>query len=237
MSGDDTNRAGAVTGRATVVEPVGEPVNRLDGRLKVTGKARYAVEFHLPNMAYAVLLQSTIPKGRILEVDTSAAEKCPGVIKVMTYKNAPLVDEAASPMQPLTPLLQDNRVYYNRQNIGVLIADSFEAARDAAALVTFKYAEEKFDVAMRDEPSKLIVPEPQFGRKPDNKRGDIEQGLSQAKVKLVETYTTPTENHNPMETHATTCVWNGDSLTVYDSSQSIFAVRQKMAKVFGIPGK
>jgi xanthine dehydrogenase YagR molybdenum-binding subunit len=235
VSGDDTNKTGIVTGRAAVVEPVGEPVNRLDGRLKVTGTARYAVEFHLPNMAYGVLLQSTISRGRIVEVDTSAAEKCPGVIKVLTYKNAPPVDEAVSPMQPVTPLLQDNKIHYNRQNIGVVLADSFEAARDAAALVKFKYAEEKFDVTMSDETSKLIVPAPQFGRKPDNKRGDIEKGLSQAKVKLVETYTTPTENHNPMETHATTCVWNGDNLTVYDSSQSIFAVRQKMVKVFGIP--
>jgi xanthine dehydrogenase YagR molybdenum-binding subunit len=234
MSDNDTNKTGIVTGRAAVVEPVGEPLNRLDGRLKVTGTARYAVEFHLPNIAYGVLLQSSIARGHIVDVDTSAAEKCPGVIKVLTYKNAPRVDEGVSPMQPLTPLLQDNKVYYNRQNIGVLLANTYEAARDAASLVKFKYAEEKCDVVMTDDPSKLIVPKAQFGREPDNKRGDVDQGLSQAKVKLSETYRTPTENHNPMETHSTTCVWKGDSLIVYDSSQSIFAVRQKMAKVFGI---
>jgi xanthine dehydrogenase YagR molybdenum-binding subunit len=237
MSDNDTNSTGIVRGRAAVVEPVGEPLNRLDGRLKVTGGARYAVEFHLPNIAYGVLLQSTISKGRIIDVDTSAAEKAPGVIKVLTYKNAPKVNEGVSPMQPLTPLLQDDKIYYNRQNIGVVLANTYEAARDASSLVKFKYAEEKFNVAMSDDPSRLIVPQPQFGRQPNKKRGDIEQGLSQAKVKLSETYTTPIENHNPMETHSTTCAWKGDSLTVYDSSQSIFAVRQKMAKVFGIPAE
>lgn len=222
-------------GAPSGVSVLGQPVNRVDGRLKVTGRAKYSAEFQLPNMTYAVLLQSTITKGRILEVDISAAEKEPGVIKIITYKNAPKLNETKSGWENGMSLLQDDKVLYNRQNIGVIVAETFEAARDAAPLVVFKYAPEKFDVVMRNEPELLVTPAPQFGRLPDNKRGDIDQGLAQAAVKISETYTTPTENHNPMEPHATTANWNGDRLVVYDSSQGIFGERQKLATIFGMP--
>jgi xanthine dehydrogenase YagR molybdenum-binding subunit len=218
--------------RATVL---GQPVNRIDGHLKVTGKAKYSAEFLLPNLSYGVLLQSTIAKGRILDVDTSLAEGQPGVIKVITYKNAPKLNEVRSGWENALSLLQDTKIHYNRQNIGVVVAETFEAARDAAPLVVFNYATEKFDVVMRNEPAQLITPEPQFGRQPDNMRGDIEQGLALAAVQLTETYTTPTENHNPMETHSTTATWDGDKLMVYDSSQGMFGERQKLATIFGVP--
>ncbi len=214
---------------------LGQPVNRLDGRLKVTGHAKYAAEFQLPNMAYAVLLQSTITKGRIIEVDASLASQQPGVIKVITFKNAPKVDESTSGMENKMSLLQDGVILFNRQNIGVVVADSYEAARDAAPLVKFKYSEDAFDVIMRDEPARLIKPAAQFGREPDNVRGNIEQGLAQASTQVSQTYTTPAENHNPMETHSSTASWKDDRLIVYDSSQGIFNARQKLAKVFGIP--
>ena len=235
MTEDKHSNTAVKSGTNPGESPLGKPLNRLDGKLKVTGRAQYAAEFQLPNIAYGVLLQSTITKGRILDVDTTLAEKRPGVIKVITFKNAPKVDESKSGMENKIPLLQDGTIYFNRQNIGVIVADTYEAARDAAPLVKFKYAEEPFDVVVRNDPAMLVKPAAQFGREPDNKRGDVEQGLAQAETKVSETYTTPTENHNPMETHATTASWKEDRLTVYEASQGIFGARLRLSKIFGLP--
>jgi xanthine dehydrogenase YagR molybdenum-binding subunit len=215
---------------------VGQPLNRLDGREKVTGSAKYAAEWEFDNLAHGVLLQSTIAKGKILDVDTSAAEKEPGVIKIITFKNAPKVNESKDlPHENSLGLLQSNQIFYNRQNIGVIVAETFEAARDAASLVKFTYSQEPHEVVFADQLNNTITPEPQFGRQPDYKRGDFDAALKAAEITQSEIYTTPTENHNPMETHATTVLWANNSMTVWDASQGIFGVRQRLAKIFGLP--
>jgi xanthine dehydrogenase YagR molybdenum-binding subunit len=214
---------------------VGKGINRLDGRLKVTGKAQYSAEFPLKDVACAVLLQSTISKGTINGIDTSDAERQPGVIKIITYKNAPKVETSKKmAMENILDLLQDNVIHYNRQNIGVVVGETFEAARDAAALVKVSYASEAPVLDFHDNLGKS-TPAPPGHNKNDSKRGDFDAGFGAAAVKIEQTYSTPMENHNPMEPHATTAVWNGDKLTVYDSTQSVFGCQGKLAHIFGVP--
>src|SRR5438270_609373 len=125
---------------------VGQPLDRVDGRLKVTGAARYAAEIPLANLAHAVLVQSTIGKGRIIEIDTKAAERAPGVIAVLTHRNAPRpASNKASPNQPgeAFPLLQDDKVHYNGQHIGLVVAETFEQAPYASTLLRVRYEEER----------------------------------------------------------------------------------------------
>ena len=129
---------------------IGKPLDRVDGRLKVTGQARYAAEHHLPNSVYGVLVGSTIAKGRITEIDTAAAEKAPGVIAVLTHRNAPELPEwkevpgtpnpaVGKPLQPL----HDDRVHHTGQPVALVVADAFERATLAAALVRVTYDEER----------------------------------------------------------------------------------------------
>ena len=214
---------------------VGTSVNRVDGRLKVTGGAKYAAEFAVPNVAYAVMVTSTIAKGRVREMDTTAAERAPGVLGVLTPQNAPRLPGGPQQMRVPT-LIQNDEVHYNGQPIGVVIADTFEHAMAAVGLVRVAYAEEKPDLDIATAPHappESIRPVGSGGR--HSVHGDIATGLADAEVKVEHTYTTPFENHNPMEPHNTLAAWDGDRLTLYDSTQGIFNVRSGVARMFGIP--
>lgn len=220
---------------------VGQPLNRVDGRLKVTGGARYAVEFPLENMAHAVLVTSTIANGRIKSFDTSAAERATGVLAVMTHENAPkLKPVATNPAEGdaagrRVPL-QSPVVYYHGQYIAMVVADTLEQARRAAELVRVTYDEQPPAADMDKERANARVPKQRVAGKPaDVTRGNVEARLAAAAVRVDETYRTPTEHHNPMEPHATTAVWEGDKLTIYDATQYTYGVRHAMATTFGIP--
>jgi len=220
-------------------EAIGKPMNRVDGRLKVTGAARYSAEFPMENLVHAVLIGSSISRGTIKKIDTSVAEKSPGVIAILTHLNAPKLKEmpdsskGGAAAETRIPLV-DGNIYYNGQYIGVVVADTFEHATHAASLVDVAYEEQPFVTQMERE--KAVMPKGAVGYRPaDIARGNLEQGLAEAEVRVEETYTTPTENHNPMETHATTAVWEGDKLTVYDSTQYTFGERRTLAIGFGIP--
>jgi xanthine dehydrogenase YagR molybdenum-binding subunit len=218
-----------------VAPSIGAPVNRVDGRLKVTGGAKYAAEFAVPNVAYAVIVTSSIAKGRVRQMDTSAAERAPGVLAVLTPQNAPRLPGPPQQMRVPT-LMQTDEVHYNGQPIGVVIADTFEHATAAVGLVRVTYAEEKPDLDMATAPhapAEATRPVGSGGR--HTAHGDIAKGLTDADVKVEHTYTTPFENHNPMEPHNTLAVWDGDRLTLYDSTQGIFNVRSGVARMFGIP--
>jgi xanthine dehydrogenase YagR molybdenum-binding subunit len=223
-----------------VVAIIGAALNRVDGHAKVTGTARYAAEaVKFPNQAEAVLVQSTIGAGRIVEIDTVAAEHAPGVIFVMTHKNAPsLASNEASALQPgeAYPLLQDDRVIFNGQHIAVVVAESFEQATHAAALVRVRYAEEKATVRLEDALDRLEVPKNFRGgeRPPDSKRGDPEAAFAVAPVTIDQTYTTPVEHHNPMEPHAAIAAWEGDRLMLYHSTQGVMGSRQRVATLLGL---
>ncbi|MEH2450850.1 xanthine dehydrogenase family protein molybdopterin-binding subunit [Nostoc sp.] len=214
---------------------VGKPLNRVDGYLKVTGGARYAAEFPVAKMTYGVTIQSTIAKGKIAQIDTKAAEQVPGVLAVITHLNAPKASGEKGGGRKLQ-VLQDNVVLYSGQHIGVVVADTFERAMYAASLVQVRYDEEKPTINMRDNLAKAYLPKGKIPKEepPDSAHGNVNQGLAAAAVRVEQTYTTPIENHNPMEPHATTAVWQGDQLLLYDATQGIFSAQQKVAGVLGI---
>ena len=225
---------------------VGQPIDRRDGRLKVTGRARYAAEFDIDNLAHAVLVQSTIASGEIIGFDLADAQAVPGVLTIMTPDNAPRLPQAGSGQSetagPLVakPLLQDRLVYYNGQHIALAVADTLERAQQAAALVRVQYREAEAQIRMQDALGSAYPPKNfrNGARPPDSRRGDPEAALASAPVKIDATYTTPVEHHNPMEPHATIALWEGDGdnkrLTVYSATQGISNTRDALAKLFGL---
>ena len=224
------------------VPSIGAPLRRVDGHLKVTGGARYSAEMPIANVAHAVMVTSTIAKGRIVRMDTTAAEKAPGVIAVFTPANAPKLQNGPKlaselPASRVLTLMQDDLVHYNGQPIGLVVADTLEHAQAGASLVRTTYQAQKPELDMAVAP-----PAPTTGKgKPPGKepvattRGDLAAGLAQAEVRVEHTYTTPFETHNPMELHSTIAAWEGDHLTLYDASQGIFNERKFAAVTLGIP--
>lgn len=216
---------------------IGQPLDRVDGRLKVTGSAKYASEFPTDRVAHAVIITSTIAKGRVTAIDTSKALATHGVLAVITPQNAPRlpVPQSTGPIPRVPTLLQDDRVHYNGQPIGVVIAETFEQAMHAASLVVPQYAVETPVLDMDNAPR--VSPESvhPLGSERRYARGDVDRGLESSAVREDHTYTTPLENHNPMEVHNTLASWDGDRLSVYDSTQGIFSVRSTLARTFGIP--
>jgi len=218
---------------------VGKPISRVDGKYKVTGQAKYAGDFQLKDLVYAVLLQSTITKGNISAIDTVSAGKVPGVLSIITHLDGAQLDSSKTSAFDYDLPIMSSIVKHDRQNIGVVVAESLEAAREAASLVVFKYKTEQpvidFWEAKSADNGHKPADMPERGMVSDTTRGDFAGAYNSASVKLDLTYTTPKESHNPMEPHATTALWNGGKLTVYDSTQGVFAVQQKLAKVFNIP--
>jgi xanthine dehydrogenase YagR molybdenum-binding subunit len=213
---------------------IGAPMNRVDGRLKVTGGATYAAEYPVKDVAHAVIVTSTIAKGRVRAIDTAAALRAPGVLAVLTPANAPRLT-GTFPAMRVPTLLQDDRVHYNGQPIGVVIADTLEHAMEGMRLVRATYDAERPALDMAKEPKAPGETVHPVGNAPKaTEKGDVVAGLARAAVKVEQTYTTPLENHNPMETHTTLAAWEGDRLTLYDSTQGIFSVRSGVARAFGL---
>jgi xanthine dehydrogenase YagR molybdenum-binding subunit len=217
---------------------IGQPLIRVDGRAKVTGAAKFAAEFELPNLAHAVLVTSTIANGTITRMDTAAADKAPGVVAILTPGNAPQLPKKGEagvnpPAGRVLQLLQTPEVHYNNQPIAVVVAESLNEAFLAASLIKVKYQEQPpkldFEAGFDDaHPGKNKVP-------PMLTAGNVPAGFESAEVRIDQVYTTPMENHNPMEPHATTAAWDGEMLTLHDSTQYIFGVKQTVAKTLGIP--
>jgi xanthine dehydrogenase YagR molybdenum-binding subunit len=226
-------------------ELIGKPIDRVDGRLKVTGQAKYAAEFQAHGLVHAVTAQSTISNGTIRNIDTRAAETAPGVLRVMTYRNAPRLHPigdkpggGASSVKlgekNLLPL-QDDKIWYNGQHIAVVIADTLERAEYAAGLIKVEYDEQPAIYEIEQAIADAYLPKQSFGRNIQFSRGNAAQTLQEAPVKVEQTYTTPVYHHNPMEPHATIAVWEGEHLTIYDSTQSVMGSRDAVAFVLGLP--
>ena len=219
---------------------VGKGIDRVDARLKVTGKAPFAAEIAVANAAHGVIVGSTNARGKIVSIDTRAAEHAPGVLAVVTHTNAPKLPGATkktTPQDKVLQVLQDDQVLYDDQPIALVVADTLERARWAASLVTAKYEPAAgFTVDMAAESPRAYAPEKGGPHgSTDSHRGDVDAAIVNAAVRVEQTYTTPVENHNPMEPHSTIAVWQGpDHLTLYDSTQGIFGARKKLATVFGI---
>lgn len=223
---------------------IGQPVSRVDGRQKVTGGATYAAEFNVPNQAHAAIVRSTVANGRIASIDSTAAERAPGVISVVTHKNAPRLAyrEHKGAVDPEVGerlhVLQDERVSHQGQPIALVIADTLEQANHAATLVRVTYAPETgtTDVT-RVAP---VLPTQQktdqgSTQPPETRRGDPDGALAAAEVRVDQTYVIPRENHNPIEMHATIAAWEGDRLSLWDKTQWVHNVADEIAAVFGIP--
>ncbi|SDB50537.1 xanthine dehydrogenase YagR molybdenum-binding subunit [Flavobacteriaceae bacterium MAR_2010_188] len=215
---------------------VGEAINRVEGILKVTGRAKYTSEFAVENKAYAQAINSTIVKGRIKSVDTSEALEQEGVLEVITFKNAPKVKDYEEEMNSIgtttiAPTLQSDEVHYYGEYVGLVVAETFEQAQYAARLVKFEYEEGEGDFIFENNREKAYKPNEQA----DYSRGDIEKGLSEADVSLDETYNTPIEHHHPMELHAVIGSYINDMVMVYSSQQMIQNCVTSIAKTFQIP--
>ena len=214
-------------------------MDRVDGPLKVTGGARYSAEIPMANIAHAVIVGSTVAKGRIVQLSTADAERMPGVLAIISHRNAmtlpPLKPEP--PASRVLTLLQDDAVRYNGQPIAVVVADTLEHATDAAHAVRATYASEPPTIDMAAARDHRYAPQPSMGRSPDWSKGDAVAGLASADVRIDTTYTTPMETHNPMEPHATIAAWDGDQLTVYDATQYVVGDRDTVAKALGIPSE
>lgn len=220
---------------------IGKPVSRLDGPLKVAGQARFAAEFPMDGMVYAAVFYSTIAKGRIVEIDAEAARAAPGVVLVMTHENAPklkptpifLTDPKAAGGDGL-PVLQDDRVHWNGQPIGVVLARTQEEADHAQSLIRVRYQAEEAATDF-DQVKQAGARQAQFMGQPlHNEIGKAEQAFADAEVKVEATYVTPRHNHNPIELHAVTLAWDGDSLRAHDAQQVVAHAAWTLAKVFDL---
>jgi xanthine dehydrogenase YagR molybdenum-binding subunit len=220
---------------------IGPGIDRLDGRLKVTGGAKYSAEWPVEGLTYGVIVQSAIAHGEISAIDTGAASKQPGVLAILTADNAPRLPQHGRagvnpPAGRVLSLLQDREVRYNGEPVALVVADTFEQATCAASLVHVSYRESEAALDMQQE---LPHAEPVIGKilgqfEPASHRGDVDEALRRADVTVDATYTTPVETHNAMETHSTIASWNGGDLTLYDATQYVFGVKRFVAKTLGI---
>lgn len=219
---------------------VGTQVARLDGPLKVRGGARFSAEFPLDNMVYAALAYSSIAKGRIATLDTAAAETAPGVVLVMTYRNAPRMQPPPAFMTAAKaaggddrPVMQDDSIGWNGEPIALVLAETQEQADHAQSLIAVTYqtdvATTVFEDAKPDRKPASFQGEPML-----LEIGDAEAALSAAPHRIDVVYRTPRHNHNPIELHAATVAWDGDDLIVHDASQAVAHVAWTLAQVFGL---
>ncbi len=211
---------------------------RYDGRAKVTGKAKYAVEFKPPAPpAYAYIVQSTIPSGSIENIDQAAAEKADGVLAVITPFNAPKLPQP-SPQPPARrhiTVLQEKEIFYNGQPIALVVANSQPQAIAAARLLKITYKTTPAQMHFEKRLSEARPPQ-SAGREPGAQlRGDLAAAAAKSAVKVDQTYTTPYLHHNPTEPHGTLAWWDGEQLTVHDSTQYITGDKMTIARTLGIP--
>ncbi|RSM67957.1 xanthine dehydrogenase family protein molybdopterin-binding subunit [Kibdelosporangium aridum] len=220
---------------------IGASVSRVDGPLKVRGKATFAAEFALDGMVYAALVFSTIPKGRIAMLDTSAAEAAPGVVLVMTHLNAPRMrpmplfgtSEKAAGVDSL-PIMQDDRVHWNGQAIAVVLAETREQADHAGSLIRVTYEAEPATTSFERAKANGTDTAWLFGHELHIEIGDAEAVLAAAPMSVDAIYRTPYQNHNAIEPHATTVVWHGDELVMHDASQLVVHQAWSLAHIFGL---
>lgn len=213
---------------------VGRPHVRAEGIEKVTGRARYAYDMHLPGQLYAAALRSPYPHARIRRIDTAQAEQMTGVHAVLSSANAPAItwyeEESA---------LFAKTVRFVGDEVAVVAAESEEIAHDALRLIEVEYEPLKFvlelDAALQPGAPAIHEGGNQTADPKVYERGDIEQGFQAADVIIEQIYTTQTQVHNSLEPHGCTAFWQGDQLTLWESTQGIFEVREQVAHKLGLP--
>ncbi|MDQ0347314.1 aldehyde oxidoreductase molybdenum-binding subunit PaoC [Ancylobacter vacuolatus] len=225
----------ATTNPIDRLKVIGQPLDRIDGPLKTTGKAPYAYERHdiVADPAYGHVIGATIAKGRITAMDLSAAERAPGVLAVVTARNAGVLKKGN---YNTAHLLGGPDIQHYHQAVALVVAESFEQARAAAHLVRIDYKAEPGRFDLHAAKGSATAPEPSDLTGPiDTHVGDFPRAFAQAAVRLDETYTTPDQSHAMMEPHATLASWEGDSLTVWTSNQMVAWSTGELATTLGIP--
>src|SRR5262245_16325628 len=232
---------------------IGRPISRVDGRAKVTGAAKYAAEYNVPNLAYGCVVSSAIAKGRIKNIDAGDALRLEGVLQVFTHENSPRLaqsdqsytDELAPPGSPFRPL-HDDSIKFNAQPVALVVAETFELARFAASLVRVEYEIEEHATDLKEKRQEAYIPKPRPVLPPlPEPRGDAETAFANSATRIEAEYDSPFEHHNPMEPFATTAVWedavredavrkDGGKITVYDKTQGAQNIHGYVCNVFGL---
>jgi xanthine dehydrogenase YagR molybdenum-binding subunit len=229
---------------------VGKGRPRIEGPLKVTGRALYSSDYHFPGTLFAVPVCSTIASGSLESLDTAAAQKLPGVkaifhrgnigrlfrVKVNFGEDMSKVDERRMPFE-------DDTIRYYGQYVALAVAETFEQAVAAAEAVRAKYRADKHDVSGEFDLTKLdgLTKETAKGSedptvpKVESERGEPDKSFESSPIQLDATYAVPVETHNPIELHATLAVWDGANVTLYDTTQAVVNARNVMAQVLGVP--
>jgi xanthine dehydrogenase YagR molybdenum-binding subunit len=227
-----------------ITSPIGRDTPRVDGPSKVTGKAQYTSDFHFPGMLYAVPVEATIANGRVVKLDTAAAEKMPGVRAILYRENIGKISSSVLEQgmegicEERRPPFADDVIRYYGQYVALAVADTFETAKAAADAVRVTYDKEKPNVETEleadDDPEVIVAT---FGphERLQSERGDADAAFASAPIKIDQIYVTPAETHNPIELHATTAIWEGSTLTLYDSSQGVVNFRSVLAQMFDLP--
>ncbi len=211
---------------------LGQPLARIEGRDKVTGAARYAFEVDAPGAVYAWPVQSHIARGTVTSYDVESVLALPGVLAVLTADDAPRLAEVEDPE---LLVLQSREVSYRGQVVALVVAETQEAAREAAGELRVGYAAQPHDVLLHPGHGDFYAPdEVNAGYQTDAAQGDVPAALRAAAVVIDRTYATPAEFNNPMEPHATTAAWDGDRLLVHDSTQGSSGVAADLAMLFGV---
>jgi xanthine dehydrogenase YagR molybdenum-binding subunit len=219
---------------------VGQPISRVDGRLKVAGGARYTADIPLAGAAHASIVYSTIANGRTVAIDTAAAEKAPGVLVVLTHENMPRMNPV--PWSHLRPQgqtylpLQDDRIHYAGQPMALVVAATLDQATYAGTLIKASHETHSptvFDLRTAREDA---IEPPQRMWPLSSSVGNADKAIADAAVTIKQIYTMPDRHHNPMEPHATLAVWDdAGTLTLYDSTQMVVGTRKLASLVLGIP--
>ena len=222
---------------------IGVPTSRVDGRVKVTGTARYAAEYNLPSLAHGFVITSAVARGRIRQIDARDALAVDGVLDVITHENRPKVassdakyhDDVAPPGSPYRPLY-DDKVRWSGQPVALVVAEDLETARYAASFVHIEYQRDEHVTDVDEERRSAYEPPQERGGIGGTAEdaGDAAEAFAQAEVKIEAEYRTPIEHHNPMETAASTAVWEGDGqISVFDKTQGVQNSQQYVANIFG----
>jgi len=234
----------ATTPETPTASPIGRNTPRIDGPLKVSGVAQYASDFHFPGLLYAVPVEATIANGKIRQLDTTAAEKMPGVRAILHRANIGKIlrSTLGEGMEGICverrPPFADDVIGYYGQYVALAVADTFESAKAAADAVRVTYDKNKPNVERdlkADNDPEVVATTYGPEHRLQSERGDPEAAFASAPVKLDQTYVTPAETHNPIELQGATAMWDGSMLTIYEESQAIFNMRSVLAQMFGLP--
>ena len=220
---------------------VGANLPRVDGRLKVTGRADYAADRVVANVTHATLVTSTIARGRVTAIDTAEAERAPGFLGIFSHLNLPPLPDLKSfmqggaSMQAVMPL-RDDQIHHAGQIVAIVVAETLEQSRHAAELVHVSYDVEEPRGVLEDHAAEAYPPGPGFGGSPpDHTRGDPQRALAEADVTVAGTFTTPIEHHNPMEPFASIASWEDGSLLVHDTNQGVNVIKMGLCEALGLP--